>query len=276
MNAPLDWPGWVIFHVPHDSTWIPDNLRDQFLLDDIALNEELLRMTDHFTRELFTAGVPGHQVVRSPVSRLVVDVERFEDDDQEPMSRLGMGMIYTHKSDLRFLRRSLHQHERESLIQAWYRPHHDRLTRVTEAALRKYRRALLIDCHSFPSRPLPYEPDQRQDRPQICIGTDPFHTPADLITSLLNSFESAGLITQLDAPFSGALAPARYYCTEKRVVSIMIEVNRSLYMNEGTGKRGDRFKTISRLASGCIRDGISFWLALRDNNCIGSFSEPHG
>jgi len=259
MNASQDWPGWVVFHVPHDSTWIPEELRDQFLLDDAALREEVLRMTDHFTLELFTAGVPEDQVVRSPVSRLVVDVERFEDDRQESMSKLGMGVVYTRTSDLRRLRRVLDPGEREGLIREWYRPHHQRLTRAIDASLAKYGRALLIDCHSFPSSPPPYEQDQRQDRPPICVGTDRFHTPDALTRHMVRAFQSAGLATRIDAPFSGALVPASHYRSDQRVASLMVEVNRSLYMNEVTGERGHRFDATASLVRACIRDATSLW-----------------
>jgi N-formylglutamate amidohydrolase len=33
-------------------------------------------------------------------------------------------------------------------------------------------------------------------------------------------------------PFSGALVPASFHCKQPTVVALMIEVNRSLYMNE--------------------------------------------
>ena len=54
------------------------------------LKTELIRMTDHFTWELFCSGVPVDQIVRTHVSRLVVYVERFEDDAYEVMAARGM------------------------------------------------------------------------------------------------------------------------------------------------------------------------------------------
>ena len=35
------WPPWVVLHVPHDSTTVPTEIRSQFLLDEVALEQEL-------------------------------------------------------------------------------------------------------------------------------------------------------------------------------------------------------------------------------------------
>jgi N-formylglutamate amidohydrolase len=77
MNSRLSYPDWAIFHVPHDSKRIPGETRNQYVLDDVELEAELCRMTDHHTLELFTSLIPADQIVCAPVSRLVVDVERF-------------------------------------------------------------------------------------------------------------------------------------------------------------------------------------------------------
>jgi N-formylglutamate amidohydrolase len=55
-------------------------VRRQITLTDGELDEELIKMTDHSTLRLFASGAPEGQVIRAPVSRLVVDVERFADD----------------------------------------------------------------------------------------------------------------------------------------------------------------------------------------------------
>jgi len=76
----------MILHIPHASRHVPEALRGQFVLDDHALGEELARVTDAFTDELFDS--PGACRVVFPLSRLVVDVERFSRDRDEPMSRV--------------------------------------------------------------------------------------------------------------------------------------------------------------------------------------------
>ena len=71
----------VLIHVPHASTFIPPNEKRFFLKDD--LTDELLKMTDLYTDELFDC---RRDMLVFPVSRLVCDVERFRDDTDEPMS----------------------------------------------------------------------------------------------------------------------------------------------------------------------------------------------
>ena len=102
-------------------------MRSQFLLDDVQLTDELMRMTDHMTLALFADPDKLVAVVRALVSRLVVDVERFGDDLQEPMADRGMGAIYSVTSSLSPLRRQLSAAERNSLMQAYYHPHHANL-----------------------------------------------------------------------------------------------------------------------------------------------------
>jgi N-formylglutamate deformylase len=168
----------MILHIPHSSAVIPEDLRDQFVLSDDALSAELLLMTDAFTDELFA--LAETMTVRFPVSRLVVDVERSRDDAQEPMSKKGMGMIYVRTASGRKLRRTLSSEEKNSLVSLYYETHHDALVREVEAELAEYGSALIVDCHSFPSRPLPCDRDKSVPRPRFCIGTDAFHTPRAL------------------------------------------------------------------------------------------------
>lgn len=239
-------PDWVLFHVPHDSIFIPPPERSRFLLNDAELNVELLHMTDHSTFDLFAQGIPEERVLRSSVSRLVVDVERFENDALEALASRGMGAVYQCTSDGKQLRPSLQYRQREKLMNAWYHPHHRRLAEATQRALDRHGRALLIDAHSFPSSPLPYELDQRLDRPDICIGTDKFHTPPQLEEAFLHTFGSTGWTVRVNTPFAGVLVPMSHYRKEHRLAAVMIEANRALYVDESTGKRLPCFTSVAR------------------------------
>lgn len=254
----LCYPPWVIMHIPHDSNVIPPEVRSQFLLSDAELQLELQRMTDHFTHSLFAEPNGDATVVRAPVSRLVVDVERFPDDTAEPMAARGMGAIYEVTSHLRPLRRRLSPNEREMLMQTWYDPHHQRLEAVVSDTLDRYGRCLVIDGHSFPGAALPYENSLPAiARPDICIGSDPFHTPKALEQSFVEVFGRNGWKVKVNEPFAGALVPASRYQCDPRVMAVMVEVNRDLYLNPASWGPNLEFDGIAKEIKACCVAGLA-------------------
>jgi N-formylglutamate amidohydrolase len=224
----------AVIHVPHASVHVPADVRASFLLSDAELERELLAMTDRYTDALFALPAESATSVVYGVSRLVVDPERFVDDDREAMAGVGMGVIYTRTSDGRALRAPPTPDERTALLARFYEPHHARLARAVDAALAAHGACLLVDGHSFPSLRLPYESPDRGRRPGICIGTDEVHTPEWLRAAAVAAFEREGFDVAVNEPFAGAISPARH-ASDRRVRSLMVEVNRGLYMDESCG-----------------------------------------
>ena len=254
----MSYPQWVVLHVPHDSMEVPGAVRGQFLLDDIQLATELDRITDHHTLALFSDPASDAQVVRAPVSRLVVDVERFASDDDEPMAARGMGAVYTVTSHLHPLRRPLSAEEREALMQAYYVPHHARFEFAVAAAIERHGRCLVIDCHSFPGSALPYElAAAGSARPDICIGTDAFHTSDELANAFVTEFRRAGWSVKVNDPFAGALVPSNRYRRDRRVSAVMVEVNRRLYMREPGAQPLPEFARIASQIKRCCTTAIA-------------------
>jgi N-formylglutamate amidohydrolase len=248
------FPAQCVFHVAHDSTYIPEEVLDQFVLDkESELASEVLKMTDHFTDEIFCAGVSPSQVVRATVSRLVVDVERFENDNLEPMAGVGMGAVYMKISSGGALRRPISEAERDWLMNKWYRPHHDRLAALVAATVQQYGSVLIIDVHSYQSIPLPYEFDRQLARPEICIGVDEFHTPSLVRNAFVSAFEHGQFDVAVNSPFGGSIVPAAYFKSDRRVHSIMVEVRRDLYMNEASGDKKRSFEELAGRIRTCMR-----------------------
>lgn len=228
-----------MLHIPHSSIWIPPQYREGILLTDEELFHELCEKTDAFTDELFwDADFPVRVV--APVSRLVCDVERFRDDAQEPNAKRGEGAVYTRTHDGRPLR-AYDAAEREHILQAYYEPHHKSLTEAVEAALQKYGRCTIVDCHSFHSK-RPVRLSCLIRRPDICIGTDAFHTPRSLRDTMAETARKEGMYVRFNTPYSGSITPLAHYRRDKRVKSVMVEVNRRLYMNEQNMQKIDGFE----------------------------------
>jgi len=202
------------------------------------LATELVRMTDWYTDELFMN--PQSVAVVFPFSRLVVDVERFFDDRKEPMARKGMGWSYLRTSQGTPLTKALDP-ETQRYLATVYWDHHKRLTELVSSG------TVVLDCHSFPSKPLPCDLDQTSARPDICIGTDPVHTPQGLREITVDFFQKKGLVVDVDKPYSGTLVPFSVYRKDPTVKSIMVEVNRSLYVEEATGKKSENFSKIRKI-----------------------------
>jgi N-formylglutamate deformylase len=234
----------AIFHIPHSSRHVPAEERQTILLDDAELNSELLRMTDAYTDELFPVTPVEAGRVVFPLSRLVCDVERFPSDEDEPMIARGMGVIYTQTSTGGVLRVRPDAFHRRALLDRWYWPHHSTLERIVGDVTAQSGVCLIVDCHSFASVALPYELDQTSDRADICIGTDAFHTPPQVRDSIVAAAKEEGYSVAVDAPFSGALVPLSSYQTDRRILSVMIEVNRRLYMDELSGQKTQDFGTV--------------------------------
>lgn len=240
----------VLIHIPHSSLYIPPDIREGILLDDSELESEQLAITDRYTEELY-AFHPA-VTVKNGYSRLVFDPERFREDADEGMARFGMGVIYTATVNGTRMR-VLSPEEREAMVRRYYDPYHQQLEEAAGRLLEMQGKCLLIDGHSFPAFPLPFEADQNPDRPDICIGTCDFHTPEWLVQSMEEYITAHGLSVQRNFPFAGTLVPMRYYRKDSRVASVMIEINRRLYMDEKTGEKLPGFQRTQELIQGLLQ-----------------------
>jgi len=84
----------VLVHIPHASVAIYKQDSGDYLRSEEEMSHELIRLTDWYTDELFGHYWPLKNVVQFQHSRLVVDVERFAANDQEPCAKVGMGATY--------------------------------------------------------------------------------------------------------------------------------------------------------------------------------------
>lgn len=237
----------LILHIPHSSTDIPS--LEGYVDDKIKIQKEIIKLTDWYTDELFYSDYDD--MIVTPFSRLFCDVERFENDKDEVMSKVGMGVLYERFDDNEVLRTVTPQY-RKNVIRDYYHEHHYRLTQVVTTQLEQEGRALIVDCHSFPSTPLLKAIEQSNNPPDFNIGTDPFHTSIELIEIAIDYFNNLGYSCGLDWPYSGTIVPMEYYKKNKNVYSIMLEVNRKLYLNEPTNEKSIEFEKTTEIVQGFI------------------------
>ena len=243
----------VVLHIPHSSKNIPKKYKGLFYGDEYLINQELIKMTDSYTEDLFDV---GFEKIVFRKSRLICDVERFRDEKKEPMSKKGMWICYTKDHNLLPLKKCTKKHKEEML--RLYDDHHKCFEQLVEEKLKKYNKCIIIDCHSFSSRRLTYETYKSIKRPDFCIGMndDEGREIVDRIISRIKEEKKEVYIDgewvkkdytiSVNDPFSSAIKPMKFI-NDKRVISIMMEVNRYLYMDEVTGTKNGNFDRIKQL-----------------------------
>ena len=116
----------------------------------------------------------------------------------------------------------------------YYVDHH---AAMSKKIVEKNRGILLIDCHSFSS--VPNLLNSNPPDIDICIGYNDDETCPNksFVSTIALYFESMGYKVGINTPFSNSKTfevPIKYD-------SFMIEVNKRLYMNEGTLDKTDGF-----------------------------------
>lgn len=228
---PGDASSSVLLHVPHSSTIIPEHCRDGIVLSDDELAAELAAMTDADTDRI--ADGAAAQASRRPwsfvnrASRLVVDPERFP-DERETMLKVGMGAVYDRTSDGSVLREPTVE-KRQALLDEFYTPYSEALAALVRERLEAVGVVTIIDVHSYPKHTLPYEQCDGP-RPEVCVGTDKFHTDADLIEAAVSAMRAASPTGEvgLDSPFAGCYVPLEQYESDRAVRGVMLEIRRDV------------------------------------------------
>ena len=215
--------GEFIFHIPHSSTYIPNNCN--FIVDAEAIENEIHMFTDWHIDKIFN--VKNVTEIIAPYSRLFCDVERLLTN--EPMEKYGRGFYYTKTSDGQELRISCLNYVNH-VREYYYNQHHKKLSDLVHNKLNLYNRAIIIDCHSFLETSI-IGNAEIAEFPDICIGTDEFHTPKFLIDIFVDKFKSLGYSVEINKPFSGTMIPQDNYMKNPNVQGIMIEINKRLYMH---------------------------------------------
>ncbi len=206
----------MVIHIPHAGTRVPN-------VDPSLIEEELLLSTDWYTDRIFETPLT---TIKTDTSRIFVDVERFLENDS--MEKYGRGFFYT--KDAKGLDYSFTKNIDDAIKE--YKAYHKHFTSEVKDKLIEHGHCLIFDCHSFNAEPLYFEPEG--ERPDICIGTDSFHTPVWLTQTVTSHYKDLGYSVAINFPYAGSIVPLAFYQKESNVLSVMIEINKRLYMKDET------------------------------------------
>ena len=220
-------PGFLIWHVPHDGWEFPEEL-----MPSVCIPVEEFKAYHEKMRDAGVAGLipAAHDfqavIVCFPISRLLCDVERFI-GPEEIMERYGMGFCYEKAYDGTVIKVISEELKEKTL--RWYWEHHNRVDRLCES----HAHTLLFDMHSYSDDIVPADFLQRgRATPDVCIGTDSRFTPKWLFEIVESRFREAGFSTCKNYPYSGCYVPNSAMAGRSDCVSIMLEFNKRIYLDE--------------------------------------------
>jgi len=204
----------LVIHVPHASTAIPEDVRAEFIVSRQDVEAEALASADLYTGEMARQAWPHAEIIETEVSRIIVDVERYDDDSSEEMAEVGRGVFYTCDHLMRPIRKTLSVPRREDLLTRYHRPHWKRLR--AQAA-----NAILVDLHTYPAEPWPIERHAHGPRPEIDLGFSEGLTPLSWVDTLTEHFQRNGYKVGHNTPYVGVIdAGAK--------AAVMIEIRRDI------------------------------------------------
>ena len=223
----------IIKHVPHSSLEFPKDYDEHSLWLIYGLDYKIqnYKLTDLFVDTLFS-DIKGVEV-KAKYSRLYCDVERYKDNRKEKMAKLGQGYIYTKNifGGRDYLRKLTYNGANlYEGIDDYYDEHHKRLTEETKKILKRGKKVLILDLHSF-SEETAKLIGKEGPYPDICIGLNKTKYDQRILNVIIKRIEDKGYSYQINYPYNGSIIPHGLRDSElEKVTSIMIEVNKRIYL----------------------------------------------
>ena len=217
-----------LIHIPHSSINLPDIFYERLLVNKEYIEKENIFMSDYLIDAFITSKF--NNVVKFNYSRLFCDVERYKDDSNELMSKYGMGVVYTNDSNNRKII-NIDNLYKNYIIKNYYDKHHKKLDDLVIKILEKYNECFIIDLHSY-SDSFVGKVLNKFNNPDICIGIDNSFYSKELTELTIKHFKDYGYSVDINYPYSGTIVPNVIYKNkDKRVKSIMIEINKRIYLD---------------------------------------------
>ncbi len=214
----------LLLALPHAGLQIPPEVGGICRLG----RDELIADSDGDAAEIYARDGRVAGLVRCPVARTIVDVNRAEDDFGED----GAIKTVTRRGGAPIYHCELSRELRERLLARYHRPYHAELTRLASRAL------LGIDCHTMAER----QPGKRgspprhaRPRPRICLSDNGHTCPREMFSLLARCLqESFGCRVSVNRPFRGGYTIRRH---AKEIPWVQLELSRENYASPEEKRR---------------------------------------
>ena len=246
----------LILDSPHSGSMYPADFGAS------APRKGLRRTEDMYVDELF-ADAPrcGASLLGALFPRSYIDPNRAESDLDpallaEPWPRplkpsrkseIGVGLVWRYcPPGNPVYDRKLSIAEIMHRIERFHRPYHAALKHLLEQSYRRFGAVWHINCHSMMGYSNSFNrKGPRVRRPDITLGDRDGTACAPEFTAFVRAqFEAMGYEVKVNKPYRGVELIRAYSDPATRRHSLMIEINRTLYMDELTFAKHSKFATL--------------------------------
>jgi N-formylglutamate deformylase len=247
----------VVFASPHSGR----NYSFSFLRSSILDDHVIRSSEDAFVDLLFNSAPEfGAPFLMAGAPRAYIDLNRSCDEldpaliegvrrqGHNPRVASGLGVIPRVVANGRAIYRGkITLEEAEKRIDRYWRPYHDMLQKLLDAAHQRHGQTVLIDCHSMPHEAMDGVALHGMKRPDVVLG-DRFGAAAsgDLVDRIEAAFTRAGFNVTRNTPFAGAYITQAYGRPSRGQHAVQIELDRSLYMDEALVRPNDNFEDVQK------------------------------
>lgn len=247
----------IVFASPHSGREYFPHFVEQSVLDLPYLRSSEDAFVDHIFDFATHLGAP-FLCARAP--RAYVDLNRSRQELDPAMieglirsvqnSRVASGLgviprVVAHGRNI--IKGKLTADEAEARLAAYWDPYHACLQEILDRTREQFGIAVLLDCHSMPRDALLQTKRPESQIPQIVLG-DRFGASANLeiVDSLHSCLQRQGFRVARNAPFSGVYIAQHYGRPSLNQHVVQIEIDRTLYMDEGSLKAHEGMEDLCR------------------------------
>ena len=271
----------LVLASPHSGRDYSDDFVARSRLDA----RQLRRSEDAFVDELFAPAVDlGLPLLRALFPRAYVDPNRepFELDPamfidalpdyantRSPRVAAGLGTIARVVANgAEIYREKLTVAEALQRIRSYYWPYHKALRELIDDTLGRFGVCLLLDCHSMPSGGIAPQAMNGTSKGRTAVGGGKAAGRVDIVLGDCHGtacspavveratevLKRLGYRVSRNQPYSGGFVTRHYGRPAEGLHALQIEINRALYMNEGTYRHADGFQAVARDMATLVAD----------------------
>ena len=231
---PVDFRSPIPFSVAHDNV--------------SAYLEEFYSAAPDYGATMLYALFPNTYI---DANRTEIDIDPDLLDGEWPVplewtSRSGLGLL---KSKSRygepFHEGKLAVADVMARLDNYYRPYHAELKDNIDRMHKAWGFVYQISCHCMSAIGAPTHPDPGQPRADFCIGNLNGKTASpEFMEFMQKTIQNMGYTCSVNVPYAGGELNRRYGNPEAGIESVMLEINKKLFLDIKTFKKTENFENV--------------------------------